>query len=259
MIFDFKTDYKRLLKVSTLAFFVIGLSSCDSPTRSRSAYRGSSSSNSGPLFSSGFNSPGGDTGTGSGTGTGADPTQTPSPTPTSGGSAVVTDGIYPANAVPQEASHCSWSTDGSSGFSFTHSYTGDYTLCRAQGSETVYYLQTKVPSSQSIPLCLIPTTHIQTPSGSKSVYIGEPRCVHNTDNTKVYKIVLYKNRIYYTNYPITGVMIMKDELVEYPQPYMGWYLNPDAYMFCIQYLANYGSDAFCDTFDSMGQYVYHEF
>ncbi len=228
-------------------FSLLFLGACDAPRSKRfvpkkdTTYYTSSSPFGG--FNTGSSTSGGTTsgGTTSGSGTGSGSSSTPVTTPESTSS----------SNVPADAAHCSWSTDGVSGFQYNHSHLGDYSFCRSSQSETTVYVQVK-QSFSSPPLCIIPTTNF----GGSSTYIGEPRCLYPSKNTTIYKIVLYKNRFNYTNFPLTGAMLMKDEIHQYGGPYNNQYLlTPDAYMYCIDMLSQ--SSEYCAEFQKQPYFIYH--
>ncbi len=166
-------------------------------------------------------------------------TVTPTPTTTSN--------------VPSDATHCKWSTDGSTGFERQSSHLGDYTLCQSKTDETKVYIQVKtVPSSQ---VCIIPTSS----NGTSSVYIGEPRCTLITSNTTIYPVTLLKNRTNFASYKINSAMVMKDLVYyTYGYPYVRQYYAVDAYLECYRQLG-YGDPRYCVAFNALGQHVFHQF
>jgi hypothetical protein len=231
-----------LLKQTLLSLILLGqLTSCDAP-RTERRVAGSGSTNA--LFGTPVNNI-----------TTVDRTPTPTTTPTGGTVGNVT--------IPTEVSHCSWSQDGSTGFSRGSAHLsptedstneGAYTLCQSTSSETDVYLQMKNPITDN-QICLIPTYH----SASNSVYVGEPRCLFVRSNTSLYKISLVKNRAGFSQYPVTGVMMMRDKAYQYGAPFYQMILSPDAYIFCSQWLAQYGDPSYCVPFKSAGHYTYHQF
>lgn len=168
---------------------------------------------------------------------------------------VVNEGPNMDEIIPQEIKHCNWSADGQTGFeNSSNSHLGAHTICQSQNSEVDIYIQLKSPVSDA-QICLIPTYN----SGSSSIYIGEPRCLMVNDNKRIYKVKLLKNRQGYSSFNITGVMAMKDKAFFYPPPFYQHVLSPDAYLFCSQFLDQYGDDSYCQSFKSVGQYVYKQF
>lgn len=216
-----------------ILFFVLitMLSACNEPLRNgRSTYTNSSASTSGFPVS---------------TGTGSTIVYvTPTPTATTG----------TTSNIPSEVSHCTWSTDGSSGFASSTNYLGDYTLCQSKTDETVFYFQLKtIPST---PVCILPTA---SNSGS-SVYIGGPICTSISSNQKIYKITVAKNRAGFTNFSISGAMIMKDQVAYYyPYPYNSTLYSVDAYLRCMYMTYYYNNGYYCATYQSAGQFTYHKF
>ncbi len=161
--------------------------------------------------------------------------------------------------IPSEVSHCRWSQDGANGFERGSAHLspnedsvseGAYTLCQSSTNELDVYLQLKNPITDQ-QLCLIPTHH----SGANSVYIGEPRCLVVRSNTSLYKITLIKNRSGFTGHTLNGVMMMKDKAYQYAAPFYQMILSPDAYIFCSQWLAQYGDPSYCVSFQEGGHYT----
>ena len=221
---------KKLKFIIVLIPFI--LMSCDQPRDRRTAYKARDISD-----NSSYNyNYGNENGNG---------TPTPSPTATSGG-----------QNIPQEISHCSWSSDGINGFTSTHPHLGAYTLCQEQGAgnDTKVHIQVQSPVNDS-QVCVIPTYH----SNGRAIYIGEPRCLLLNSNLSIYPITLLKNRTGYSQFQITSVMVMKDKAFFYPAPFYSYMLSPDAFLFCSQWLDQHGDSSYCYAFDSVGQYVYHQF
>ncbi len=156
--------------------------------------------------------------------------------------------------IPAEIRNCQWSTDGNTGFQSSSSHLGSYTLCQSSTTETDVYLQLRTPVNDS-QICVIPTFN----NGATSIYIGEPRCLTAVDNKKIYKIGLLKNRPGYSNFAITGAMVMKDKAFFYPAPFYQYVLSPDAYIFCSNFLDQYGDGSYCQSFKTVGEYQYHQF
>lgn len=234
MRFDFILG-KNMKKSSLILLLSILIVSCDAPRDRRTAY----SSNSYDSTSSGYvNIP-------SSTGTVSD-----------GGSDSSSDDSTEEtteSSIPSEIQHCTWSEDGSTGFAESHTHLGEYTLCQSTNKRDVW-IQVKTPITDS-QVCIIPTHN----SGSSSVYIGEPRCLMISDSKKIYKVTLYTNRTGYTNFSITGAMVMKDKAYFYPSPFYQYVLSPDAYIYCSQFLDQYKDSSYCNAFKQIGQYVYKVF
>ncbi len=166
----------------------------------------------------------------------------PTPGPGGGGGGTTT--------IPPEISHCSWAPDGLNGFASNSTHLGAYTVCKSSTTETDLYIQIKNPIT-NVQVCLIPTST----SGSATVYIGEPRCLLLSDNKRVYKVSMQKNRPNFSHLALNSVMIMKDEVHFYPYPFNQNALSPDAFIFCSQYFDQTGYGGYCDSFKSVGAYV----
>ncbi len=163
----------------------------------------------------------------------------------------------PVASIPSEINHCSWSTDGSTGYTSEHLHLGKMTVCQSRIKDTDIYIQLQSNFSDS-QLCLIPTYH----SGSRSIYIGEPRCIYIQESGRIYKVEMLKNRTGYTNFTVTGVMMMKDKMYQYGYPYGNpyrWMMSVDAYLFCANTLDQSGDSSYCEAFSKLGQYVYNQF
>ncbi len=80
-------------------------------------------------------------------------------------------------------------------------------------------------TSQSVRTCLIPT---YKESNGSSTYIGQPQCTYTTSN-QVVSGQLYKDRPGFSNYPLNGMIVMKEPLLpEYincMQGYVNWPRN----------------------------------
>ena len=156
-------------------------------------------------------------------------------------------------AVPTDASHCKFATDGVTGFESTSSHLGDYTLCQSSSDKNSMYFQLKTSptnTSGDVSVCLIPTTS----SGSSSIYVGNPMCGYFKDPKAVRKITFIKYA-QYSNATINGVILFKDLSWYY---YNGYMMTLDAYKTCMNMLA-YGNTSYCEKFKSVGQYVFKQF
>ncbi|MAF77320.1 MAG: hypothetical protein CME60_04105 [Halobacteriovoraceae bacterium] len=176
------------------------------------------------------------------------------------------DGTSSSISIPSGATSCNWSEDGDSDFEMGGAHLADdettpadgaYNICQHGSSDTTIYFQIKNPISDE-QICFIPMFRSTT---GQSTYLGEPRCLMATSNNRIYTIELYKNRSGFTSYDINGVMIMRDKSYFYTSPYPTTYklFSVDAYLYCANYLAVYGSDAYCQAFANGGNYVFHLF
>jgi len=161
-----------------------------------------------------------------------------------------------AIVIPEQITHCSWSQDGIDGFAATNDHIqGAYTVCKSKVGQKstqldIYFQAAKVITDSQ--LCFIPTTN----KDSKTIYVGEARCLNIVSNKQIYQITLIANR--YSDSIITGVMIMKDKTYLYPAPFYQYLLGPDAYFFCSRWLDQTGDSSYCQAFKSVGQYFYQE-
>lgn len=160
------------------------------------------------------------------------------------------------SSLPYNVRNCRWSEDGDSGFSHSHNSIGAYTIC--QDTELEIYIQMDNPPPSSTPLCLIPT---HTNDQRYTTYIGEPQCFPVYSDQQIYRITMVKNRnnIDQSRMQLNGVAMMKDQQTYYPFPYNTSINHPDAYLYCLQALEVYADARYCYAFDSVGQYVQHDF
>lgn len=203
-----RTAMKNMSYILLLAFLLVG---CDAPQRTRDVPGYAFGENyNGPQLTSGFqgNTTGGLT-SGSTTG-GTTSGQTTSGT-TSGGTTGT--GVTPG-----------FETCDLSG-KYYASNTGYFGVCQSTVDETQFMFK---PSStdQSVRTCFIPTYKDQNGS---SAYIGQPQCTLTTQNVSVTGR-LYKTRSGFQQYPLNGVMVMKE-------PSLG------AYFTCMDAYASYVSQA----------------
>ncbi len=119
---------------------------------------------------------------------------------------------------------------------------GSMGICKNSQDETqIRFVTSQGDTSKRT--CIIPTYKDQAGS---STYLGDPQCTY-TEAERIYTGRLYKNRPGMSQYPITGVMIMKDALlVEYfgcmdaYAKYIAYYCpaNPN-YAPCVQAASNH--------------------
>jgi len=156
--------------------------------------------------------------------------------------------------IPAGAGHCDWSLDGVTGYRSVHAHIGEHNICQGADKPEDIYIQIRTPISDS-QLCLVPTHNL----GTQTIYIGEPRCLMISEGSKIYRVILLKNRQGYSNLSISGTMVMKDKSYFYPPPFYQYVLTPDAYLFCSQFLDRYNDASYCTAFKSVGEYVYKQF
>lgn len=224
-----------------ICFFLVA---CDQPRDRRTAHEYGSANDTSPQFDGHPNFPNNNNQNNGGNNGG-------------GGGYIIDDqgsGETSQGQVPTEVSHCTWPGTSGGAYASQHQHIGQYTVCQSNSKDTDVYVQVRNPITDST-LCLIPTYE----SGGKAIYIGEPRCFEAKDNDVIYRIGLLKNRSGYSNFNVTGVMMMRDKAYFFPAPYSQYLLSPDAYLFCAQWLDTYNDPTYCQAFDAVGQYVYHKF
>ncbi len=158
--------------------------------------------------------------------------------------------------VPAEISHCSWSSDGQTGFSDTSNHIGANTICQSSSDKNSVYVQLKTPLPD-VRLCLIPTYE----SNGRSIFLGEARCLFTDSSTTIYKFPLVKNRDYgrYQNFVTNGVMVVKEQTYFFDSPFYREQISYDAYFICSVNLDLYGDASYCDAYKSKGEYFYKKF
>jgi hypothetical protein len=85
---------------------------------------------------------------------------------------------------------------------------GHFGICQSTLNETILKFRSSLTST-TIRTCLIPTYKDST---GASTYIGNPQCTF-TNGGQVIEGRLFKDRNGYTNYPINGVIVMKEPLL----------------------------------------------
>lgn len=148
-------------------------------------------------------------------------------------------------------SDCQFSKDGINNFRYSSSHLGNYNICKGSNvGEILFQLQTPETTVQ------ITFTPTNSPDGSSSKYIGEPRKA-NIRDTQIYKLTLYANRPNYTNLPINGVMIIKDKAYFFDRPFYQYAMALDAYLYCSNFLAQHNDQSYCQAFKNVGAYRHH--
>ncbi len=210
--------------------------SCDSPRDRRTTGATSSNSSSFNGFSSDRTNSGTTTGTTTGTTAG---TTTSSLT------------------IPEDAKHCTFSNDGSSGYASSGTHIGAYTICKSSTNENTFYAQIKDPNTNSqgyssVKICFIPMSN-KTSNGSP-LHIGNPKCGNFSDSKTIQKIVFDKYAVN-ANVAVTNVMIFKD--LTYYYNGVGQMNTLNAYINCVNYLNLYNNSYYCEVFKTAGFYTLH--
>ncbi|RLA65866.1 MAG: hypothetical protein DRQ88_04215 [Epsilonproteobacteria bacterium] len=137
-----------------------------------------------------------------------------------------------------------------------------YNICQDPDDDSLIRFKLK-EGDIHVKYCFIPT-YIAKDS-NKSIFIGEPRCLFIKDPKETYEITFIKNRptpegdIPYSNYPIKGVMIIKDQVMEFSVPFEAPLPAPNAYLKCAEALDLTGDDSYCRAFKEMGKYSFLAF
>lgn len=172
-------------KMMMFTLMMLVLVGCDAPQRTRIQKLGSTEANN---LTNPSNTPSSNFG---------NPTGGSTPNP-----ATVTD---PSAAVTQ--------LPGFSGCDLSLKYTSvdtnSFGLCQSTQDETAFLFKAGATST-TIRTCLIPT--YKDAAGS-STYVGQPQCTY-TELGKVVQGKLYKNRTGFESFPINGVMVMREPLLQ---------------------------------------------
>lgn len=97
---------------------------------------------------------------------------------------------------------------------------GFFGLCQSSQDETLFKFKTSLTST-TLRICLIPT---YKESNGSSTYIGQPQCTYTTAS-QVVQGKLYKNRPGFEQYPLNGVIVMKEPLLPQYINCMNGYVN----------------------------------
>lgn len=152
--------------------------------------------------------------------------------------------------------------DFSSGFTKYDNFLKHYNICQDLSDDTLIRFKLK-DADINLKYCFIPT-YIGKGS-SKSIFIGEPRCLFIKEPKVTYEIKFLKNRptpdggLSYSKFPIKGVIIMKDEVIDFFQPFEAPLPAPNAYLKCAEVLDLTGDDSYCRAFKEKGKYSFLAF
>ncbi|TDJ07190.1 MAG: hypothetical protein E2O68_03925 [Deltaproteobacteria bacterium] len=148
--------------------------------------------------------------------------------------------------------------------SFSHysKFLNHYNICQDPGNDKIVRIQLEKGNDQ-VKYCFIPT--YSQDGGDKSIFIGEPRCLLISDSRKIHEIEFLKNRpspkgsLPFSKFPIKGVLIIKDEVLDFLAPFKAPLPAPNAYLKCAEVLDLTGDDSYCLAFKEMGRYSLHSF
>jgi len=178
----------------------------------------------------------------------------PSPIPSPLGSPSTGSCIAPE--AEAEFGTCNVSCDGQTNFLHYGNQIGYYNICRSATNPNRVMFQLQNPVSENVTIVPMTDTGVGTLEHTQ-LYIGEPRSqsVANSNN-HFYNFQI--NRPGYQNYPLTSVMIIKDQMDYYnfPFPDHGWYYSSTALVLCMNKQAM-NDDSYCDEYLSKGHFKYH--
>lgn len=97
---------------------------------------------------------------------------------------------------------------------------GFFGLCQSTQDETLFKFKTSLTST-TVRTCLIPT---YKESNGSSTYIGQPQCTYTTAG-QIFSGKLYKNRPSLEQYPLNGVIVIKEPLLSQYIGCMNGYVN----------------------------------
>ena len=153
--------------------------------------------------------------------------------------------------LPDEITHCTWTTAQHTHYSFSSPMVGQYNLCVAKDSSYSIYLQfAEIPDAQ---ICLIPATH----QGEEVMMIGNPLCFWPQGPQKIQQLS-FNTELTNDRFPLDGVIIIKDQLAYYGAPFKKFMLPLDAYLTCQRHLT-YGDHNFCQAVATAQTLIDHRF
>ena len=159
--------------------------------------------------------------------------------------------------VPGKVADCDFSKES---FSHYSKFLKSYNICQDPDNDSILRIQLE-HGDDEVKFCFIPT-YI---GGNKSIFIGEPRCQFISNSKNVHEINFLKNRpspagsISFAKFPVKGVLIIKDEVLDFFEPFEGPLPAPNAYLKCAEVLDLTGDDSYCKAFKEMGRYGLHRF
>jgi hypothetical protein len=159
--------------------------------------------------------------------------------------------------APETAQNCNFSPET---FSHYTKYLKNYNIC--QDSDLTLRFQLE-EGDLDIKYCFIPIYFPE--GGDKSIFVGEPRCQFIKSSKDVHEITFLKNRpspegaYPYSKFPTRGVLIIKDEVLDFGPPFKSPLPAPNAYLKCAEVLDTTGDESYCLTFKETGNYSLHRF
>ena len=156
--------------------------------------------------------------------------------------------------------NCAWSEDGVSNFANSHELIGEYSLCQSTVEENKIYFQLKTPSYNGA-VCFFPVTS----ENEAITYLGNATCVNALQSNQIYAVQLYKDRNGFSHYPMTGLIVVLDQVYYYNTPFNATIPAPTAFTSCMDHIATtfayYGvaDTSYCEAFSAANSHFYHSF
>lgn len=145
---------------------------------------------------------------------------------------------------------------------YSNDFLGEYKICQPNGDDKRLKIELKNPQIEK-KYCFIPNYHNNR--SKKAIYIGEPRCLFIKYSDKAVDVTFLKNRRSpdngndYSKLPINAVMILVDEVHNFPPPYEFPISSVEAYLKCLEFIDSLEDKSYCEAFKEMKLYTFHLF
>ncbi|MBF0297094.1 MAG: hypothetical protein HQK51_00105 [Oligoflexia bacterium] len=163
-------------------------------------------------------------------------------------------------ASATEFSHCVLNPPK---YNFKNKLIGSFNVCQSSDKSTKKIIFQNKANIRDYKLCFYPiniSTNSNANFESKSVMIGDEKCIYPVVAEKVFEIEFTINREGFTDKTFNGVMIIKDMPYGEVTPYHNNMKEVEptyviAYKDCMKYLDKTGDDVACKRFLNKKQYI----
>tara|TARA_X000000950_G_C13698402_1_gene571117 strand:+ start:120 stop:842 length:723 start_codon:yes stop_codon:yes gene_type:complete len=155
--------------------------------------------------------------------------------------------------------NCNWSEDSISSFSYKNDLIGDFNLCRSSSNSSNFYFQIK--SAQPTDICFYP---VKFENGGIN-YLGDASCILANASNVIYQINTYKNRANFSHLEMNAVVMMLNQVYNFPYPFYYPTPAPTAFKDCMdiafytQMSTGQANLTYCEAFNSLRIHSLHEF
>ena len=155
--------------------------------------------------------------------------------------------------------NCTWAEDGINGFSWENELIGEFNLCRSSNNSNNFYFQIK--SAQATDICFYP---VKYESGGIN-YLGDASCILANASNIIYQVTTYKNRVNFSHLEMNAVVMMFNQVYNFPYPFYYPTPAPTAFKDCMDYAyytqlsTGQANLAYCEAFNSLRIHSLHEF